>query len=162
MLTLHQVATLTTDTATPSTPSTPSTPTKPKPPCATHPDDWDLDVGTPGAWHDAVQTCHGCPLLAQCRELATTLTARGIPPRSMIWAGVGYDGTGSPIEHLDQHRTRPIEHKRPLRIVRTGPTYPTEERRADHDALSTSPGRTIILRRRQLAATGTTQPMAHR
>ncbi len=145
MDTLHQ---LTAVTAT--------TPTKPKPPCAARPDDWDIDIGSPDVWHHAVRICEDCPLLAECRELVVTLAARGIPPRSMIWAGVGYDGSGQPIEDLGRHRTRPIEHKQPLRIVRTGPAYArrTGVPRPDHDSC-TSARRTIILRRRQLPPTGT-------
>jgi hypothetical protein len=129
---------------------------KPKPPCAAHPDDWDLDVGTPDNWQEAVRSCLGCPILAQCRELAVTLTARGMPPRSMIWAGVGYDGTGAAIENLDRHRTRPIERKQPLHIVRTGPTYTrtADQAAPDSDTFTTSARRTIMLRRRSLPATG--------
>jgi hypothetical protein len=59
--------------------------TKPNPPCAANPDDWDLDIGTPDAWWEAVRTCHGCLLLAQCRERVVTLTGRGTPTGSRIW-----------------------------------------------------------------------------
>ncbi len=133
-----------------------TTPTKPKPPCAARPDDWDLDIGTPDTWQHAVRTCEQCPFLAQCRELAATLTARGIPPRSLIWAAVGYDGSGHPIENLDRHRVRPTQRKQPLRIMRTGPAIARHaaERDPDHDPVPAHPRRTIVLRRRPLAPTG--------
>jgi hypothetical protein len=132
------------------------TPRKPKPPCAARPDDWDLDIGTPAIWQEAVRICHGCPILAQCRELAETLIAHGMPPRSLIWAGVGYDGSGNVIENLDLHRVRPVEHKRPLRIVRTGRVYVrfAGQRQPDGDPGSTPPRRTIMLRRRRLPPPG--------
>jgi hypothetical protein len=132
-----------------------TTPRKPKPPCAAHPDDWDLDTGTPTIWKDAVRTCHGCPILAQCRELAETLIAHGMPPRSAIWAGMGYDRSGNVIENLDRHRIRPIEPKRPLRIVRTGSVYVRPARQPNGDPESTPPRRMIRLRRRGLVPTGT-------
>jgi hypothetical protein len=128
------------------------TPSKPKPPCAARPDDWDLDIGTPAIWQEAVRICRRCPILAQCRELAENLIAHGMPPRSLIWAGVGYDGCGNVIENLDRHRIRPIEPKRPLRIVRTGPVYvrPADQRQPNGDPASTPLRRTIMLRRRRL------------
>jgi hypothetical protein len=133
-----------------------TTPIKPKPPCANRPDDWDLDVGTPDIWSEAVRTCRQCPILAQCCELVATLTAHGMPPRSMIWAAIGYDGSGNPIENLDRHRARPIPHKQPLRIVRTGPAYvPASRQRLPDDSCPATPRRTIILRRRRLSPTGT-------
>ena len=147
MNTLHQPTAIAARSTTPSTP---------KPLCATRPDDWDLDIGTPAVWQEAARTCHGCPILAQCRELAETLIAHGMPPRSVIWAGVGYDESGNVIENLDQHRIRPIERKRPLRIVRTGPVYvrSADQRQPNDDPASPPPQRTIVLRRR-LPPTGT-------
>lgn len=91
-----------------------------RPPCADDPSDWDLDVGTPASWRAAVQICHTCPLLANCVQLVEKFIARGDVPRAMIWAGVGYDNAGRVVEHLDRHRTTPIDHKRPMRIVRNG------------------------------------------
>jgi hypothetical protein len=133
------------------------TSSKPKPPCAARPDDWDLDIGTPDIWREAVRICQQCSILAQCRELAETLIAQGMPPRSLIWAGVGYDVSGNVIENLDQHRVRPIEPKRPLRIVRTGPVYVrfTRRRQPNGDPVSTPQRRTIMLRRRRLPPPGT-------
>jgi hypothetical protein len=127
-------------------------PRRPKPPCAARPDDWDLDIGTPAIWQEAVRICHDCPILVQCRELAETLIAHGMPPRSLIWAGVGYDRSGNVIENLDQHRVHSIEPKRPLRIVRTGPVYvrPADQRQPNGDPVPTSPRRTIMLRLRRL------------
>jgi hypothetical protein len=129
-----------------------TTPSKRRPPCAARPDDWDLDIGTPAIWQEAVRICHGCPVLAQCRELAETLIARGMPPRSLIWAGVGYDRSGHVIENLDLHRVRPIVRKRPLRIVRTGRVFVrfAGQRQPNSDLGSTPLRRTIILRRRRL------------
>ncbi|WP_157762655.1 hypothetical protein [Nocardia yamanashiensis] len=91
-----------------------------RPPCADDPSDWDLDVGTPETWRNAMRVCHDCPLLASCTQLVETFTARGDVPRAMIWAGVPYDNVGRIVEDLDRHRTVPIDHKRPMRIVRTG------------------------------------------
>lgn len=129
--------------------------TKPKPPCAEHPDDWDLDVGNPETWRSAVAICHSCPLFSQCAELATTLNEHGMPPRSMIWAGIGYDGSGSAIEDLDRHRAGPVEYRRPLVIVRTGPQYgrthssdPAAAPIRYHEPDAAGLRRTIILRRR--------------
>ncbi|MBF6209115.1 hypothetical protein K8O92_01490 [Nocardia asteroides] len=79
-----------------------------------------MDTGNPDAWRAAVRTCQSCPLLVQCRQLAQTLTTRGDGPRAMIWAGVAYDNSGSVIENLDRHRAAPIDHKRPMRIIRNG------------------------------------------
>lgn len=107
-----------------------------RPPCADGPDDWDLDVGNPESWRAAVRICSGCPLLSECSQLAQTLIARGDTPRAMIWAGVAYDSAGRIVENLDRHRTTPVDHKRPLRIIRTGarpvctePAPPTPRRR---------------------------------
>lgn len=107
-----------------------------RPPCADGPDDWDLDVGNPESWRAAVRICSGCPLLTECSQLAQTLITRGDGPRAMIWAGVAYDSAGKIVENLDRHRTAPIDHKRPLRIIRTGarpvcaePAPPTPRRR---------------------------------
>ncbi|WP_460698718.1 hypothetical protein [Nocardia thraciensis] len=91
-----------------------------RPPCADGPDDWDLDVGTPESWRTAVRTCNSCPLFTSCRQLAETLIERGDGPRAMIWAGVAYDSAGRIVENLDRHRATPADHKRPLRIIRTG------------------------------------------
>lgn len=131
--------------------------TRLKPPCAHHPDDWDLDVGTPENWQEAVTLCHGCPLMTQCRDLAATLTARGMPPRSMIWAGVGYDSSGRPIEDLTRHRSGPIEYRRPLRIVHTGAAAAQARPAAEipiqrrQRGSTTEFRRTIILRRRTIS-----------
>ncbi|MFC9897806.1 hypothetical protein ACFVMC_29305 [Nocardia sp. NPDC127579] len=92
----------------------------PRPPCASDPDAWDLDVGTPDTWRGAVSTCRSCPLLARCQQLAQTLTASGDVPRGMIWAGIGYDNAGKVIDDLDRHRTAPLDRKRPMRIIRNG------------------------------------------
>jgi hypothetical protein len=131
-----------------------TTPTKPKPPCAANPGDWDLDTGTPDIWQEAVRTCHGCLILAQCREFAGTLTVRGTPPRSMIWAGVAYDGSGEVIENLDQHRVGPVGRRQLLRIVRTEPVYPRPDvgPRSEEGAFSASPRRTVVLRRAAVGA----------
>lgn len=91
-----------------------------RPPCADQPDTWDLDTGTPDAWHLAVRICMECPLLNNCQDLVETLAERGDGPRAMIWAGVGYDNSGRVIENLDRYRSTPSEARRPLRIIRTG------------------------------------------
>ncbi|KAA8881891.1 hypothetical protein F3087_40185 [Nocardia colli] len=97
--------------------------TKParKPPCADHPDDWDLDTGTPDSWREAIRMCADCPLFRQCDQLAQNLISRGDSPRAMIWAGIAYDNTGKVIENLDRHRATPLDHRRPLQIIRNGP-----------------------------------------
>lgn len=128
---------------------------KPKPPCAAHPHDWDLDVGTPEAWHRAVGVCHSCPLFDHCREMAATLSSAGHPPRSMIWAGIGYDSSGNVIEDLERHRTGPVEHRRPLVIIHRGHDCPpagapTPNRWQDDG--DQAPRRTIILQRRGRSA----------
>ncbi|WP_306360015.1 hypothetical protein [Nocardia sp. CC227C] len=91
----------------------------PRPPCAQHPDNWDLDTGTPDAWRQAVAACHECPLLVQCQRMAAALVESGEGPRAMIWAGVGYDNSGRVIQDLDRHRIAPADRQRPTRIVRT-------------------------------------------
>ncbi|MGV9411250.1 hypothetical protein ACWDOP_15140 [Nocardia sp. NPDC003693] len=91
-----------------------------RPPCADGPNDWDLDVGTPESWRAAVQTCHGCHLLAHCKQLAQNFIERGDAPRAMIWAGVAYDGSGRVVENLERHRAASVDHKRPMRIIRSG------------------------------------------
>ncbi|SUA72782.1 Uncharacterised protein [Nocardia otitidiscaviarum] len=91
----------------------------PRPPCAQHPDGWDLDTGTPDAWRQAVAACHACPLFVQCQRMATALVEAGEGPRAMIWAGVGYDNSGKVIPNLDRHRIAPVDRQRPTRIVRT-------------------------------------------
>jgi hypothetical protein len=88
------------------------------PPCAECPDKWDLDAGSPETWRSAVQTCVDCPLLAECAELASSLTARGQAPRAMIWAGVGYDNSGNIVACLDRYRVLPFDVKRPTSIIR--------------------------------------------
>lgn len=131
---------------------------RPKPPCADHPDDWDLDVGSPETWHRAVETCGHCPLFDQCRELAIGLAAHGTPPRAMIWAGTGYDGSGHVVDNLDRHRAGPIERKRPLVIVRTGPEYRRDEEEPtvrQCDSTSTTLRRHIVLRRQPIAGVRT-------
>ncbi|MGW4843063.1 hypothetical protein [Nocardia brasiliensis] len=95
------------------------TPTR-KPLCADRPDDWDLDTGTPDTWRNAIELCNACPLLGQCRELADSLTSRGDVPRAMIWAGIPYDSTGKIVENLDRYRAAPLDHRRPLQIIRLG------------------------------------------
>ncbi|MGW4244736.1 hypothetical protein [Nocardia sp. NPDC004722] len=91
-----------------------------RPPCADGPDHWDLDIGTPETWRAAVQTCHDCPLLASCEQLVQALINRGDNPRAMIWAGIAYDNAGKVVEDLDRHRTVLTDHRRPIRIIRTG------------------------------------------
>lgn len=110
-------------------------------PCAESPDSWDLDSGTPESWHSAVRICYGCPLFVQCGRLAQTLIERGDAPRAMIWAGVAYDNSGNVIENLDRHRNVPIDHKRPMRIIRNGPR-PTRGA-----AVAGAPKRHIVLGR---------------
>ena len=94
------------------------TQTKTAPPCAENPDNWDLDVGSPDTWRDAVETCGNCPLMGECARLARELSARGQSPRSMIWAGIGYDNSGRVIDNLDQHRVT-VDLKRPTFIIHT-------------------------------------------
>ncbi|WP_216897873.1 hypothetical protein [Nocardia alni] len=113
-----------------------------RPPCADGPNDWDLDVGTPDSWRAAVQICQGCPLFAECAELAQNLIERGLAPRSMIWAGVGYDGAGRVVDNLDRHRAAAIDHKRPLRIIRNG------QRPLHTGSTSGAPQRFLVLGRR--------------
>lgn len=119
-----------------------------RPPCADLPDSWDLDAGTPEAWQSAVRTCNSCPLIAQCRQLVQTLIARGDGPRAMIWAGIAYDNSGNVIENLDRHRTVPVDHKRPLRIIRNG------SRPLPNQSVTSVPQRHIVLGR-PLRPTGT-------
>lgn len=116
------------------------------PPCSDHPDDWDLDIGTPAAWHRAVETCHRCPLLDGCGRLAQTLLTRGAPPRSMIWAGVAYDGMGRVIENLHSYGGEPAKTSRPSVIVRNPRVVapaPTAEVKAD------VPRRHLVIGRRE-------------
>lgn len=91
----------------------------PQPPCAARPDNWDLDVGSKKAWHMAISICLNCPMLESCRMSAKELTAQGIGPRSMIWAGVAYNAVGRIVDDIDHYhppsRTKPSI----LRIVRT-------------------------------------------
>ncbi|MBB5918785.1 hypothetical protein BJY24_007697 [Nocardia transvalensis] len=120
-----------------------------RPPCADGPDDWDLDVGTPESWQSAVRTCHSCPLFDNCSQLAQSLITRGDGPRAMIWAGVAYDSAGRVVENLERHRATPIDHKRPLRIIRTGP------RPVCVEPSPPTPHRHIVLgRRRVVGAVG--------
>ncbi|QIS15112.1 hypothetical protein [Nocardia arthritidis] len=91
-----------------------------RPTCADTPDNWDLDVGNPESWREAVLSCRACPLLGQCGRLAQSLIARGDAPRAMIWAGIAYDNAGRVVEDLDRHRVAPADRKRPLRIIHTG------------------------------------------
>jgi len=119
-----------------------------KPPCADGPDDWDLDTGNPDTWRAAMRVCESCPLFARCEQLVRTLTERGTGPRAMIWAGVAYDNTGKVVTDLDRHRVTPIDHKRPLRIIRTG------SRPAPAEPVAAIPRRRIVLGRR-LEPTGT-------
>ncbi|MBO0884965.1 MAG: hypothetical protein J2P17_32450 [Mycobacterium sp.] len=119
-----------------------------RPPCADVPDNWDLDAGTPEAWHSAVRTCLHCPLLTQCQQLAQSLIDRGDGPRAMIWAGVAYDNAGHVVVDLDRHRTVPLDHKRPMRIIRNG-ARPTQISSAP-----TVPRRHLVLGQ-PLRATGT-------
>jgi hypothetical protein len=88
-------------------------------PCSDHPDDWDLDSGSPESWRRAIATCHSCELLASCSSLASTLTAQGQSPRAMIWAGVPYDNSGNVIDDLDRYRSGHAEPRRPTQIIRT-------------------------------------------
>ncbi|MFE4455789.1 hypothetical protein ACFROC_00395 [Nocardia tengchongensis] len=126
-----------------------------RPLCAAGPNDWDLDVGTPDSWRSAVQTCRVCPLLEHCGQLARSFIARGDAPRAMIWAGVAYDNAGKVVENLDRHRIAPIDHKRPLRIVRHGCAATREEPvPATREELAPAPRRHLVLGR-PLRATGT-------
>ncbi|NUS43793.1 MAG: hypothetical protein HOQ24_08920 [Mycobacteriaceae bacterium] len=92
----------------------------PPPPCAAHPDDWDMDVGTPDGWQRAVTACRGCPLLTRCAGQAAALTARGQVPRSMIWAGVGYDSAGRIVHDLARYFAYGRDHPRCRRACRAG------------------------------------------
>lgn len=155
MTTIHSRRCSVESTALPRLSSTPvpsskvSAPAGNRPPCADGPDDWDLDVGNPESWRSAVRTCAACPLLAECSQLAQALTARGDGPRAMIWAGVAYDSAGRVVENLDRHRTTPLDHKRPLRIIRTG------ARPVCTEPAPATPRRRIVLGRRlRPAATG--------
>ena len=122
--------------------TTASTPSGHRPLCADGPNDWDLDVGSPESWRSAIRVCASCPLLTQCSEMAQTLIARGDGPRAMIWAGVAYDSAGKIVENLDRHRTSPVDHKRPLRIIRNG------ARPVCVDSTPETPRRRIVLGRR--------------
>ncbi|WP_280472022.1 hypothetical protein [Nocardia cyriacigeorgica] len=115
--------------------------TSARPPCADTPDNWDLDAGTPEAWRTAVNTCSGCPVLAQCRQLAEMLIARGDYPRSMIWAGTAYDASGHVVDDLDKHRVAALDNKRPMRIIRNGP------RPSRIESTSGAPRRHLVLGR---------------
>lgn len=86
------------------------------PPCAARPDSWDLEVGTPETWRQAVRTCHECPFFADCAKLANKLTRAGQGPRAMIWAGVAYDCAGRVIGNLD-HYHPPGKQNRVTKIV---------------------------------------------
>ncbi|MFE7801037.1 hypothetical protein [Nocardia sp. NPDC057440] len=119
-----------------------------RPPCADGPDDWDMDAGNPDSWRTAVGTCRRCPLLAQCEQMVQALIERGDGPRAMIWAGVAYDNSGNVVENLDRHRTAPIDHKRPMQIIRNGP------RQLRTTPALTAPRRHIVLGR-PLKPTGT-------
>ncbi|MBF6351369.1 MULTISPECIES: hypothetical protein [Nocardia] len=105
------------------------------------PDSWDLDSGNPEAWRTAIRTCYGCPLFDQCSRLAQSLIERGDAPRAMIWAGIAYDNSGNIIEDLERHRAVPVDHKRPMRIIRNGP------RPASHQPAAPAPKRHIVLGR---------------
>ncbi|NKY60301.1 hypothetical protein [Nocardia flavorosea] len=59
----------------------------------------------------------------------------------MIWAGVAYDNSGNVIEDLERHRAVPVDHKRPMRIIRNGPR-PTHNQPA-----APAPKRHIVLGR---------------
>ncbi len=124
-----------------SFPSTVAPASARRPSCADGPNDWDLDVGTPDSWAAAVQACQDCPLLNQCAELARTLIDRGLGPRSMIWAGVAYDGAGRVLKNLDRHRVAAVDHKPPLRIIRHG------ERPRNADYAPVAPRRHLVLGR---------------
>lgn len=119
-----------------------------RPPCAGSPADWDLDAGGPEAWRSAVRVCASCPLADRCAQLAQTFIDRGDTPRAMIWAGVAYDNSGRVIENLDAHRPALIDHKRPVRIIRTG------RRPRDAAPALPAPRRHFVLGR-PLAPTGT-------
>ncbi|MFI5715829.1 hypothetical protein [Nocardia sp. NPDC051750] len=112
-----------------------------QPPCASLPDGWDLDSGSPEAWRVAIRTCYGCSLFDQCSKLAQSLIERGDAPRAMIWAGIAYDNSGNVIEDLERHRAVPVDHKRPMRIIRNGP------RPARNQPASAAPKRHIVLGR---------------
>ncbi|GAA5104536.1 hypothetical protein GCM10023319_73420 [Nocardia iowensis] len=65
----------------------------------------------------------------------------------MIWAGVPYDAAGNVVGNLDRYRKTPMDHKRPLQIIHTGP-------RPDHVEPPVAPQRQLILGR-PLRPTGT-------
>jgi hypothetical protein len=93
-----------------------------RPPCADNPLWWDLDAGSRDTWPRALAICRACPQLAACRGLVEQLAERGAGPRSMIWAGVGYDGSGKQITELTCY-TPPrvaVRRRRVESIVRTG------------------------------------------
>ncbi|WP_405136700.1 hypothetical protein [Nocardia sp. NBC_01388] len=119
-----------------------------RPPCATCPNDWDLDVGTPESWRAAVEVCGSCPLRSKCEQLASTLITRGDAPKAMIWAGVAYDNSGRVIENLDRYRVTPLDHRRPMRIIRTGTSAQPAE------SVPEAPRRHLVLGR-PLRPTGT-------
>jgi hypothetical protein len=119
-----------------------------RPPCADGPDDWDLDVGTPQSWRAAMRICESCPLFRNCEQLVETLIERGTGPKAMIWAGVAYDSAGKVVTDLDRHRITPLDHKRPMRIIRTGSRPVPAE-------LAPAPARRHIVLGRRLEATGT-------
>ncbi|WP_459545894.1 hypothetical protein [Nocardia sp. X0981] len=78
-----------------------------RPPCADNPQRWDLDAGKPGEWRESVRICARCPLRDACARRAAALIDEGYSPKSMIWAGVGYDSEGRSVADLDVYRSSP-------------------------------------------------------
>lgn len=118
-------------------------------PCATNPDNWDLDTGNPSTWRQAVQTCYACPLFAQCSELAEKLADTGQSPQAMIWAGVGYDNAGNVVHNLDQYRHPAVDRQRRMKIIRMTPAArPTVEPRPVKEPSAGHPVKHLTICRR--------------
>lgn len=90
-----------------------------RPPCADNPRRWDLDAGKPGEWRESVRICAHCPLREACARRAAALIDEGSSPKSMIWAGVGYDSEGRSVANLDVYRSSPPSLPGPAVAVRT-------------------------------------------
>ncbi|WP_433733951.1 LuxR C-terminal-related transcriptional regulator [Nocardia sp. CA-129566] len=79
-------------------------------PCAEHPEDWDLDAGTPARWRRASQICHdACPVRESCAAQARSLIQRNTPPVAMIWAGIAYNRQRKAIADLDHYHATRLE-----------------------------------------------------
>lgn len=59
---------------------------------------WDLAGQDAAGWERAIEACHGCPLLNQCREQTERAIANGDRVSNVIRAGVAYDKQVRPIE----------------------------------------------------------------